>query len=125
MAVCAYKPWIRDGRITPVESANSGASGYSFPSGHTAKAMAVWGGLAVHDFKRNKPIASFLLLIILAVGFTRNYLGIHTPQDVIVSLILGRFIIYGTHYHLIWADKKRGRDWITAGCITLASMIES
>lgn len=120
MAVCAYKPWIRDGRITPVESANSGASGYSFPSGHTAKAMAVWGGLAVHDFKRNKPIASFLLLIILAVGFSRNYLGVHTPQDVIVSLILGGFILYGTHYLLIWADKKRGRDWITAGCITLA-----
>lgn len=56
--------------------------------------------------KGKKTIASFLLLIILAVGFTRNYLGIHTPQDVIVSLILGRFIIYGTHYHLIWADKK-------------------
>ena len=87
--------------------------------------MAVWGGLAVHDFKRNKPIASFLLLIILAVGFSRNYLGVHTPQDVIVSLILGGFILYGTHYLLIWADKKRGRDWITAGCITLASMIES
>lgn len=106
ITVCAYRPWIRDSRITPVDSARPGASGYSFPSGHTAKAMAVWGGLAVHDFKRNKPLASILLLIILAVGFSRNYLGVHTPQDVLVSLILGGFILYGTYYLLIWADKK-------------------
>lgn len=123
ITVCAYRPWIRDSRITPVDSSRPGASGYSFPSGHTAKAMAVWGGLAVHDFKRNKPLASFLLLIILAVGFSRNYLGVHTPQDVLVSLILGGFILYGTYYLLIWADKKRGRDWITAGSITLASIL--
>ena len=123
ITVCAYRPWIRDSRITPVDSARPGASGYSFPSGHTAKAMAVWGGLAVYDFKRNKPLASILLLIILAVGFSRNYLGVHTPQDVLVSLILGGFILYGTYYLLIWADKKRGRDWITAGSTTLASIL--
>lgn len=40
-----------------------------------------------------------------------------------MSLILGGFILYGTHYLLIWANKKRGRDWITAGCITLASIL--
>lgn len=120
---CTYRPWIRDDRITPVESAISGASGYSFPSGHTAKAMAVWGGLVVHDFQGNTSTASFLLLIILAVGFSRNYLGVHTPQDVIVSLILGGLILHVTHHLLIWVDKMRYRDWITAVSITIISSL--
>lgn len=44
-AVCKIdRPWVRDGRIHPVEAAVPAASGYSFPSGHTARAVASWGG---------------------------------------------------------------------------------
>ena len=31
---CVYRPWIKDPRVMPLESVKSGASGYSFPSGH-------------------------------------------------------------------------------------------
>lgn len=37
------RPWVRDERVTPVEDAIAGASGYSFPSGHTQRATATWG----------------------------------------------------------------------------------
>ena len=39
------RPWIKDGRIQPVEASLEGAGGYSFPSGHTARAAANWGAL--------------------------------------------------------------------------------
>ena len=44
---CVYRPWVRDPRIQPVEDALGAATGYSFPSGHTADAVATWGGIAV------------------------------------------------------------------------------
>ncbi|KAI4452605.1 hypothetical protein C823_007189 [Eubacterium plexicaudatum ASF492] len=43
-AVCKIdRPWVRDARIHPVEAAVAAASGYSFPSGHTTRAVASWG----------------------------------------------------------------------------------
>ena len=120
MAVCAYRPWIRDGRITPVESANSRASGYSFPSRHTAKAMAVWGGLAVHDFKRKKN-NSKLSATHYTCCWLYPQLFRHPYSPRCNSVPNFRKILYIRYsLSLIWADKKRGRDWITAGCITLA-----
>lgn len=32
---CVYRPWIRDSRIKPAQEVLSGATGYSFPSGHS------------------------------------------------------------------------------------------
>ena len=37
------RPWIRDPEFTIVEGARAGATGYSFPSGHTQNAAAVLG----------------------------------------------------------------------------------
>ena len=33
-----------------------------------------------------KLVSVILVLLILVTGFSRNYLGVHTPQDVIVGL---------------------------------------
>lgn len=41
------RPWVRDPDFTIVESARSGATGYSFPSGHTQNAVGTLGGIAV------------------------------------------------------------------------------
>lgn len=77
-------------------------SSYSFPSGHSASSMFLYGFLIflIHRKCKNKMIktASILLLIILilAVGVSRIYLGVHYLSDVIAgySLSLLTLIIY-------------------------------
>lgn len=40
------RPWVKDPNFTIVESARAEATGYSFPSGHTQNAFAVFGSPA-------------------------------------------------------------------------------
>jgi len=85
------RPWITDPALAPVPSALAGATGYSFPSGHTQSAAALFGSIATQT-KRIPAIAGCLLLIIL-VAFSRMYLGVHTPLDVIASLLISLIFI--------------------------------
>ena len=83
---CVYRPWILDSRITPAEDALGGATGYSFPSGHTVTAGAALGSLAWCARKKLPVVSVILLVALLLLAFSRNYLGVHTPQDVLVAL---------------------------------------
>ena len=85
------RPWVIDPGFTIVESARAGATGYSFPSGHTQSAAAVMGMLAVRLKKR--LFTAFCVLVVLAVAFSRMYLGVHTPLDVGVSLVTGALTV--------------------------------
>ena len=89
MTVCAYRPWIRDARIVPAGDAIKTAGGYSFPSGHTMWSSPVYGGLAVITRKRAPWFAGLCVLAVLLTAFSRNYLGVHTPQDVVIGVTLG------------------------------------
>lgn len=57
----------------------------SFPSGHTANAVTVWGGLAAYD---RLPWAASLPAVAL-VGLSRVYLGVHYVGDVAGGALLG------------------------------------
>ena len=89
---CIYRPWILEPNIKPVSQAIAAATGYSFPSGHTAGATAVFGGIAL-SFSKNKMIFYACLCIIFLVMFSRNYLGVHTPQDVVAAFIISWIIL--------------------------------
>lgn len=90
LTVCAYRPWIRDSRILPAGDSIRTATGYSFPSGHTSTAGPLAGGMAVNmwEDKRNRWLSYLFFAFILLTGFSRNYLGVHTPQDVAVGIAL-------------------------------------
>jgi len=63
---------------------------YSFPSGHTIVAVALYGLMAVLFGRQERyGWAVFSSLWVLAVGFSRIYLGVHYPSDVVGSLALG------------------------------------
>ena len=81
------RPWIKDPDFTIVESAREEATGYSFPSGHTQNVTGTFGSLAAAKPKRAWVI--FCGVIIALVAFSRMYLGVHTPLDVGVSLVIG------------------------------------
>ena len=84
---CVYRPWILDSSVHPVQSAMAKASSYSFPSGHTQFATAIYGGLAYFYRKKFPWLIIPCALIILLVAFSRNFLGVHTPQDVLAAIL--------------------------------------
>lgn len=86
------RPWVRDPSFTPVEKAMKSATGYSFPSGHTQNATALFGTLAYVSKKVALKILFFL--IIPLVMFSRTYLGVHTPADVLVSFAVSTAIVF-------------------------------
>ena len=86
LTVCAYRPWIRDARVHPAGDAITTATGFSFPSGHTVTAGPIYGGLAVVSWSWKKFVSVILGIFLLLTAFSRNYLGVHTPQDVFVGI---------------------------------------
>ena len=97
LTACVYRPWIRDPRIIPAGDAISTAGGYSFPSGHSTTATPIYGGLAVGfwDRKSTQWMSVLCIIALLITLFSRNYLGVHTPQDVIVGCTLGLLTLWG------------------------------
>ena len=88
LTACVYRPWIRDSRILPAGDAITTATGYSFPSGHTTTCGPLAGGMAVTAWedRRTRWLSPILVLWVLLTAFSRNYLGVHTPQDVFVAI---------------------------------------
>lgn len=87
LTACIYRPWILDARVRPAGDAITTATGYSFPSWHTVTAGPIYGGLAVSSWSWKKWLSAILVFLALLTAFSRNYLGVHTPQDVCVGLL--------------------------------------
>lgn len=85
------RPWEIDPGFRPVEAAKLEATGYSFPSGHTQSATALFGTLGA--VIKQKPVKALCFLITVIVAFSRLYLGVHTPQDVIASLAIAYLFV--------------------------------
>lgn len=73
--------------------------GYSFPSGHTTIAMCFYGSLAWILLRHCKSLwlkalcVIVLAMVILLIGLSRVYLGVHYPSDVLGGFCLGLFWI--------------------------------
>lgn len=78
------RPWVKDPNFTIVESARAEATGYSFPSGHTQNIAGTFGSIA--RYSRRIAVRAVSVAVIVLVAFSRMYLGVHTPLDVITSL---------------------------------------
>jgi hypothetical protein len=78
----------------------------SFLSGHTQGAVVVWGYLAYHI--KMTWFRILAVLIILLIGFSRMYVGVHFPQDVIGGFIVG--IIYLALWILL---EPKVREWLS------------
>ncbi len=81
------RPWVKDPDFTIVESARKAATGYSFPSGHTLITTSTFGAIARFTKKNGLRFAS--VIVIFLVGFSRMYLGVHTPYDVGFGWLFG------------------------------------
>jgi undecaprenyl-diphosphatase len=75
-------------------------SGYSFPSGHATMSMALYGFLIFliwHMMPAGKLrvfMSILLSILILGIGYTRVYLGVHYPTDVLAGFMIGGVFIW-------------------------------
>ena len=98
------RPWIKDPNFTIVESAREGASGFSFPSGHTQTSVTLFGGIARAN--KNLYIRIGAIALCVLVPLSRLYLGVHTPLDVSVSILISLLLIFGGYPLFKWAEKS-------------------
>ncbi|MBQ6824121.1 MAG: phosphatase PAP2 family protein [Clostridia bacterium] len=89
------RPWVKDPAFEPVGNAIKEATGYSFPSGHTQSAVGTFGGIA--RWTRRKWLRWICIAVCVVVPFTRMYLGVHTPADVLVSVGIALVLIFGLY----------------------------
>lgn len=85
------RPWVRDPNFSILEQAKEAAAGYSFPSGHTQMAVGTFGGIAV-SMKR-RWLKAVCVVIMILVPFSRMYIGVHTLQDVLVSVVIALALV--------------------------------
>lgn len=113
------RPWILNPAFEPVASAVPAATGYSFPSGHTQAGTALFSTLAQ---KTPKPLLKILYsLTFLCIGFSRMYLGCHTPKDVLVSmgLTLCLSVLIYRLYYIGSLSSHQGPITIFLACVSI------
>ena len=96
-------------------------SSLSFPSGHALFAI-VFGGLLiilagdlVKPVKLRRAIQIVLALLIMAVGASRVYLGVHYPSDVLGGYLFGGMALLGLVWVRNWFANRPTRTVKTTG----------
>lgn len=98
------RPWVLDENFTILEQAREGASGYSFPSGHTQSSVGTFGAIAYTT--KHKILRWLCVAAVILVPFSRMYLGVHTPLDVSVSAAMAALLIFGLKPIILGKNKK-------------------
>ena len=98
------RPWVLDENFTILEQAREGASGYSFPSGHTQSAVGTFGAIAYTT--KHKILRWLCVAAVMLVPFSRMYLGVHTPLDVSVAAAMAGVLIFGLKPIILGKNKK-------------------
>jgi membrane-associated phospholipid phosphatase len=68
-------------------------TGPAFPSGHAQNPLMFWGALALKVHR--KWFTAFAVVLIFLIGFSRLYLGLHWPLDVIGGWAIGGVLLVG------------------------------
>lgn len=66
------------------------ATGYSFPSGHAQNITVT--GVTLCIFTRNKLIFLATFVLVVLVGISRIYLGLHWPIDILGGIVLSLIV---------------------------------
>ncbi len=72
-------------------------SGYGFPSGHAQNSTTFWGYLAITT--QNVFVIFLAIVLIILISYSRLYLNVHYPIDVVGGIFIGIFLVF-TYYLL-------------------------
>lgn len=82
-------------RSRPIDISLISETGYSFPSGHAMVSMAFYGFMIYLIYKKLKnkwlkwSLIILNIILIVLIGMSRIYLGVHYPSDVIAGFLVG------------------------------------
>ncbi|MCE5285444.1 MAG: phosphatase PAP2 family protein [Pelosinus sp.] len=88
-------------------------TGFSFPSGHALATMCFYGMVAflimrcISSWRGRMAIATLAVIMSVAVGISRIYLGVHYPTDVIAGYAAGSMWLAFCMSILMWWEKAR------------------
>ena len=112
------RPWVRDPDLTVVEAAKAEAGGYSFPSGHTQTAVGTFGAVAATQ--KRKWLSAVCVVLAVLTAFSRMYLGVHTPADVLVGGAMALALVFGLK-PLMLGKNKRLIPWVFGVMLLLSA----
>jgi membrane-associated phospholipid phosphatase len=100
--------------------------GYGLPSGHSQSAVVVWGTMALQFRKRWLWIVAILLMVL--IGFSRIYLGVHFPTDVLAgwavgAVVLALYLAWGPRIEAGLRRAGLARQLVVAVVVPLALML--
>lgn len=113
VVACVYRPWIRDPRIIPDPDAKALATGYSFPSGHSMNAASFYGGIGMKKGV-SKGLRIIMWIMVVLIPFSRIFLCVHTPQDILVGVGLGLVVMFLTSLLFKWLERNPKMDILVA-----------
>ncbi len=105
------RPWVRDPNFTALEDAIPEAGGYSFPSGHSQTAVGTFGCIAVTQ--KNRILRAICIAFMILVPFSRMYVGVHTPADVLVGSAMALIMVFAFR-PLMLGNGKKNIPWVFA-----------
>ncbi len=95
------RPFERDNTLRVLRRETAG--GYSFPSGHTQCASSFWTSMM---FKiKNRWMYYLGISLVILVGISRMYLGVHTPEDVFAGAAIGAVWVMIVNRMFNYADR--------------------
>lgn len=112
------RPWVQDPGFTILEAAREGAGGYSFPSGHSQCAVGTFGSIAYTT--KNVWVRRVCVAIMVLVPFSRMYIGVHTPADVLVGAGISLALIFLLH-PAVFRERGRWIKWLIVLMLVLAA----
>ena len=104
------------GRERPVHEHMVEVTNLSFPSGHAMFSMAFYGALIYFIIKADpKPIIKMmsimiLIALILSIGISRVYLGVHYTSDIVAGFSAGYIWLVAVLVAMQWLEVKFGRQ---------------
>ena len=86
---------------------------YGFPSSHAANA---WGMVFFAMYlARNRKLNLFLLAWAIVMAYSRAYMGVHYPGDILVGIFFGALYATLCYYLLAYIDPQGIEQWKTTG----------
>lgn len=98
------RPWVRDPAFHALDAAIPEASGYSFPSGHSQTAVGTFGCMAASA--KRKWMRVLCIAVMVLVPFSRMYVGVHTPADVLVGSGMALVMVFAFRPLMLRGNKN-------------------